>query len=379
MATYCPNCSGKLLFSPSRQAMICRMCGGTFKPEEVGETEKISTTYDCNIYTCPSCGGSIAVTDTEVSTSCVYCGNPTVIFDRTAKQQRPEGIIPFKLTRKEAAAAVRSQMEKAVFLPERLKNINEEDIKGIYIPYWLTSAKFYDCMTVYTKESRGSNSTSVVYGKALSCDAINMPVEAVTSIDDKFSKRIEPFDLNDLVDFDEDYLMGFYSNTPDISREVLHQTVNEKIHNKVADIICHTRSGTETHVQQSQHYTRLCGDEILLFCPCWFYTFVYKKKTYTFMINGQTGKIAGTLPWDKSPFVRKGLLLSVLFTAVMFVPLLFLSTNALMQWTAAISILLFILSVPLFLTTFFRMKEIKMNLGITQEGSVFNFVNKRKG
>lgn len=379
MASYCPNCSGNLLFSPSRQAMYCRMCGGTFKPEDVGESDRASVTYDCNIYSCPSCGGTIAVTGTEVSTSCVYCGNATVIFDRVSKQQRPEGIIPFKLTREKAVEIVRKQMKGSPFIPEEIRNVKEEDIKGIYIPYWLASAKSYDCMILRSQVKHGKNSSTYYYGRAAFIDAINMPVEAVSSINDKFSKRIEPFDLNDLVDFDEDYLMGFYSNTPDLTREELQQTVDNKIHKKLADYFCQTLPGTRPDVSQAMHWTKMCDNEIMMFCPCWFYTFVYKKKTYTFMVNGQNGKVAGTLPWNKGPIVKKGLLLASIITLLLFVPLCFLSLETLLQLFLTLMLFTAMISVPFILSSAMAMKEIKSNLNITQSGSVFNFVNKRRG
>jgi hypothetical protein len=35
--------------------------------------------------------------------------------------------------------------------------------------------------------------------------------------------------------------------------------------------------------------------------PAWFLTFRYNDKPYTILVNGQTGKVIGGIPWDQNP------------------------------------------------------------------------------
>ena len=157
MITRCKNCSGQLVFDPKKQMLVCDHCGGLFNPEDFNTTgneslidkkaESLNEIYgtdskefmDCYVYICSSCGGEIIVNGTEASTQCVYCGSSAVVFSRIAKQKRPRGIIPFKITREEAIEAVREQFNKGFFIPKAIKEFKPNDIRGIYIPYWLVN------------------------------------------------------------------------------------------------------------------------------------------------------------------------------------------------------------------------------------------------
>lgn len=381
MATYCPNCSGNLLYSPSRHAMYCRMCGGTFAPEEVGESERSSTTYECNIYSCPSCGGTIAVTGTEVSTSCVYCGNTTIIFDRISTHQKPDGLIPFSITQKEAVKIVEKHMAGAALLPKDVDDVKIENMKGIYIPYWVVSGKFYDSMTLYDEvvNSGSDSSHPRYYGRAGYCDVLNVPVEAVSSINDKFSNKIEPFNIDDVVEFDEDYLMGFYSDIPDVTADDLSDAVGKKADEMFGNLMCETLYGQKKHVLQSKHWTKLYDDNLMLFFPVWFYTFVYKDKPYTLLINGQTGKIAGTLPWKKRSLKRDGVILASLMSILLIAPFVIFDWLVTLESTTTIVVIGFFLTLVFWLIGFITSLSVKENAEMTQEGSVFDFVNERKG
>ena len=118
MATLCKNCSHALIFDPNTQRLVCDSCGSSFKPEEVQseskeyrenvEAESLNDVYgtkdeslmDCYVYTCSECGGEVIINGTEASTTCIYCGNPTVVFSRIAKQKCPEFVLPNSFTRR---------------------------------------------------------------------------------------------------------------------------------------------------------------------------------------------------------------------------------------------------------------------------------------
>ena len=86
MATICDKCGGNLLYSPVRKAMYCKLCGSTFKAEEIQDVSKADLVdkkilsfkeltgvddrdlYNCNVYTCNHCGADILINGTETST-----------------------------------------------------------------------------------------------------------------------------------------------------------------------------------------------------------------------------------------------------------------------------------------------------------------------
>ena len=72
---------------------------------------------DCYVYSCSECGGEIIVNGTEASTTCVYCGNPNVVFNRNARQKCPEYVLSFSVTKEQA-------IELSVFIPAHTAPFN---------------------------------------------------------------------------------------------------------------------------------------------------------------------------------------------------------------------------------------------------------------
>ena len=104
MAVLCKSCAGRLIFNPASQKLECKACGSSYRPEDVEDiyAPKDSKYYDNRVYTCGHCGAEIITSDTETSTFCVYCGNPAIVFSRISREYRPDGLIPFKITKEPA-------------------------------------------------------------------------------------------------------------------------------------------------------------------------------------------------------------------------------------------------------------------------------------
>lgn len=60
--------------------------------------------------------------------------------------------------------------------------------------------------------------------------------------------------------------------------------------------------------------------------PVWILTTRYQDKPYTFMMNGQTGKMVGTLPYDnQKSLMYMGALAAILTPVLYFVAKMFLT------------------------------------------------------
>ena len=90
--------------------------------------------YDTRVYICSHCGAEVVTSDTEVSTFCVYCGNPAIVFNRIAKEYRPDGIIPFTVTKEDAIKYINLKFRKNLTVPkEVMDKVLPQNIRGIYI------------------------------------------------------------------------------------------------------------------------------------------------------------------------------------------------------------------------------------------------------
>ena len=185
MATLCKNCSHALVFNPASQLLECSACGSMFRPEEVeaeskeyredlkaeaagevyGDKEDKSL-MDCYVYSCSECGGEIIVNGTEASTTCVYCGNPNVVFSRISRQKRPEFIMPFSVSKERAIELARNAVKKGVFVPREIKNFSVDCCRGIYLPYWIVKAKYADSVVIKGQVKSGKNSVTKYFGRS---------------------------------------------------------------------------------------------------------------------------------------------------------------------------------------------------------------------
>ncbi len=73
------------------------------------------------------------------------------------KQNRvePDYILPFAITREEAVKQVRNRLIKGFFVPWRLKCFKTDQIKGIYLPFWIYDIFYRDSQLFRVRFRRG--------------------------------------------------------------------------------------------------------------------------------------------------------------------------------------------------------------------------------
>ena len=404
MITQCKNCAGQLVFDPGKQKLVCSKCASEFRPEEFSSSEKghlwdvkaeslndvIGTDseelMDCYVYTCSSCGGEIIINGSEASTKCIFCGNSAVVFNRIAKQKRPRYIIPFKITKDEAMSIIHKRFDKGVFVPKSIKNFKPENVRGIYIPYWLVNCDHKEAALIAGVISRGKSTRVAYYLRSGHLKLNDLPVDASKMLSDESSERLEPYDLTELKAFHEDYLLGFYSNISDIEYPDLIKAAenrakgyfDEKVRRSIEDT-------NQTNVKESEYVTTIdYGSLRYAMFPAWFVTYDHKGRHNTVMVNGQTGKIVCGVPWNRALFdwlmILTGTLLStgLIFLLMNILPRFF--TPEQMADAPDFRTVIFAVCVAVFLfsTGAAKVKNVVKSISLTQSGDIFSFVKKRQ-
>ena len=149
----CPACGGSLTFDSKSQKIKCPFCDSEYEISQFEENDGMNwevrpgSQWDegeessMEVYSCNSCGGEIVCEDTTVSTSCPYCGNPVVLKGKLSGMLKPDYVIPFKLDKNAAKAALRRHVSSKKLVPALFKDENHiDEIKGVYIPFWLFNA-----------------------------------------------------------------------------------------------------------------------------------------------------------------------------------------------------------------------------------------------
>jgi len=384
MAVLCRNCSGKLIFNPASQKLECAACGSSFRPEDVQNVyaEIHAKYYDARVYTCEHCGAEVVTSDSEVSTFCVYCGNPAIVFSRISKQYKPDGIIPFSVTKQDAIKYVNLKFRRNLLVPkEVMDKLVPENVRGIYVPYWVINAKFTESDMLSGIVKKGKRSEKRYYLRSGSVNLKNVPIDGSNMLNDNTSMKLEPFYLEDARDFDEDYLNGFYSNTSDTSYQDLRESAAFRCHKLFAGDAVKTVQAKDVEVEDAIYWVDIQDDPLYLMMPVWFFTFKYEGKPYTILINGQTGKVVGTMPWVskrlKTIAVSAFVITLIIFAAAFYGMLTnaggtrYVSNHVLAALTAFASYV--------FANSLVGIKRIFTNLKLTQLEDIFTYVKKRQG
>ena len=362
MVLRCANCGGVLEYSAELNKMVCSFCGNSYTIDELNEKEKeveeakkpvqpaASTTSNTEnrivtgptiftlknssgfasddvgdyntilkrkneekakeesrmhasvkmqIMRCTACGAELAVNGTETSTFCAYCGQATVVQDRVDDYLKPDYIIPFKVTRDTAEKIIRTQLNKGFFVPKGIKNFEVEKIRGIYVPYWLFDMHYSDRQFYkYSKKQGKTTVTRYEYFEAKTFFK-QLTLDASLNLNDDSSARLEPYDMRQLVDFDMGYLSGYYSDRFDVgvaditgnavlrAGELFNEQAMKEIKHKTGKLV---KQDPDFNVSKTEY----------ALLPAWFLSFKYDDKPYTILVNGQTGKMVGAVPYVKA-------------------------------------------------------------------------------
>ncbi len=330
----CPACGGALSFDSGLQKVKCPYCDTEFEMEALKELDDAlrQTTQDnmcwqtkpdaqwqegeqekLRSYICNSCGGEILCDENTAAASCPYCDNPVVMAGNVAGQLRPDLVIPFQLDKNAAKKALTKHLSGKPLLPKIFKSENRiEQIKGVYVPFWLFQAdadadiRYRATRVRVWSDSRYNYTQTSHYSirRAGQLSFSGVPVDGSEKMDNAMMESIEPFDLSQAVDFQTAYLAGYLADKYDVSADDSIHRANERIKKSTQDTFAQTVNGyaTVTPVSSSVQLKNSSVKYALL--PMWMLTTNYKGKHYVFAMNGQTGKFVGDLPMDKAAFFR---------------------------------------------------------------------------
>ena len=330
----CPCCGGAIAFDSGSQKMKCPYCNTEFDMETLrGYDEALKNEQPDDVkwetnaggewqqgeasglrsYVCKSCGGEIIGDETTAATTCPFCDNPVVMTGQFSGALRPDYVIPFKLDKQAAKAALTKHYSGKRLLPKVFKDENHiDEVKGVYVPFWLFDADV-DANVRYraTKTRLWSDSRyeytetsyfSVTRGGNIGFERV--PVDGSEKMADDLMESIEPFHFSDAVDFQTAYLAGYLVDKYDVDAEQSVERANTRIKKSTADAFAATVSGYASVTPEATGISLHNGRAKYALYPVWLLNTTWKGQKYVFAMNGQTGKIAGDLPLDKAAYKK---------------------------------------------------------------------------
>ncbi len=319
----CPACGGAMEFNPKTQKLKCPFCDSEFAVKDyvanhnssssgelADEYTNENTTDDGQqlyIYKCGSCGGEILATESLGSTKCPFCSNNVVVSEKFTGEFKPDFIIPFKSTKEDAMKTYRDFVKSKKLVPKVFLDENHiDEIKGVYVPFWLFDATMNFSGSYEGTKVRTWQDSKFVYTETKYYDVqrqgsesfSHVPADGSKEMPDDLMDSLEPFDQNEIVPFNMGYLAGFLANKYNVTAEETKPRAMNRISATTITDFKGTINGYASVRTLAEHTDLAASSHKYALYPVYILNTTWKGQNYLFAMNGQSGKFVGNLPFS---------------------------------------------------------------------------------
>ncbi len=332
----CKQCGASLVFCADTDSLKCEYCGvenkitppalpiheydlkSAIKEVEHHAQDHIEVIKDVK---CPSCASTFEMDMHLRSTNCPYCSNPVVTNMDIYMPLSPESMLPFDINQKEAKEIFKKWVGNLWFAPSELKKFTEANSKfrGIYLPYWTydsdTTSRYYGLRgdVYYEREYRrvfidGREQTiaqDVAKIRWTPASGVvkehfdDVLIGATLTIPRKLIDSLEPWDLKNLVSYDERFLSGFDSELYQVALNDGFNYAQNYMEYVIREAVRYQIGGDKQQINDLKIYHENTSFKYILL-PIWTAHFKHKSKDYRFAINARSGVIQGERPYSKT-------------------------------------------------------------------------------
>jgi len=354
----CPCCTAALTYSGGTGELTCEYCGASFTVEQAqaaqaaeaadaASSDMTWTTAAPSVirdedgkvsgYVCSSCGAEMVADESTAATECPYCGNNAIIHQSFDGLFRPDVVIPFAVDKAAAQEALRAFYHGKKLLPKSFTETSRlENITGLYVPFWLMSCHAEGYGEFEGTRSRHWEDAQFVYMRRdfyravrhAEMDFDRIPADASTQMDDATMDSLEPYDLAQAKPYDAAYFSGYLADRYDVDAAAAQPRATERVENTFMQHVEAAAARDYETVSLKNRALRLTDTKTeYAMLPVWMLSTKYEDKVYSFAMNGQSGKVAGSLPVDKGKYYKYFVLAAVIALAVMQLAVFFLAQN----------------------------------------------------
>ena len=328
----CANCAGKMSFQPGADAQKCPYCGFE-NPIPKSEEDIVELDFKTYLAECPDskdiveqltvncseCGAEVTTEPNISAQQCAFCGSDIIATAHSSKHIKPKSLLPFKVTRNEGQGSFSKWMSGLWFAPNSLKQMARQDgkLNGMYVPYWTYDSdtksyytgqrgEYYYVTVHYTTHANGKTQHRTRQERRTRWYSArgtvwagfdDILVLASNSLPRKYTEKLEPWDLENLVPYQDEYLTGFKAESYQIDLADGFGYGVKIMDTHIRVLVKRDIGGDEQriHSVKTQH-DNVTFKHVLL--PIWISAYRYKEKVYRFLVNARTGEVQGERPWS---------------------------------------------------------------------------------
>ena len=341
----CSRCGAKLDFAPGTSLLKCPYCGFEWpipKSEAqiyevdyrafLEKTGQEKESYAVQRIHCEKCGAETTMPPEAAAAICPFCGANMVFSQSVSRLIKPDALLPFKVSYQDAFESFRSWIRKLWFAPGSLRKYaqTEGKLSGVYVPYWTYDS---DTTTTYAGERGDYYYTTESYmaneqGRSVQRtrqvrhtrwspasgtvrnNFDDILILASKSLPREYAGKLEPWDLNNLVPYTDEYLSGFRAESYQIALPEGFEEAKKAMAGFIQNSIRQDIGGDEQRIHSAEtQYGSITFKHILL--PVWLSAYRFREKIYRILINARTGEVQGERPFSAWKIAGAALLVLV--------------------------------------------------------------------
>lgn len=339
----CPKCgSTDISVNVNNGHLRCNFCRYEFEPEKVagletdisqlkgevigsGATDIVADTNDVLTFKCSSCGAEVVIDTSEVTQArCHWCRNTLSVNQQIPNGSVPDVVLPFTVKKEDARAQIEKFVSKRKFYanPQFKKEFTTENIMGVYFPYMVVDTNAHSKMSgegehqvrEYTVR-KGDHSQTYYDADLYHVEReFDIAIEGLTieASADKLNKKavdkttnvinsIMPFDIENAVKWNANYLKGYSSEKRDINIEQVKTLVEAQSKDIARFAANDTLKQYDRGVAWSSEKLEIKGQQWKsAYLPVWLYSYQEvkgnKKLLHYVAVNARTKETMGSVP-----------------------------------------------------------------------------------
>ena len=355
----CPKCGSTDISTNTNNGKLrCNFCRYEFESEKIsgmvedisqlrgqimgsGAQDIVADTNDVLTFKCSSCGAEVVI-DTASATQarCHWCRNTLSVNQQIPNGSIPDVVLPFNVNRDAAKLEIEKFVGKRKFFahPKFRQEFTTNNIMGVYFPYMLVDVNAHANLNgegehQTRKYYRGSGNSQKAYYDA---DLYHVEREfdlvinglSVESNSDRLNNAsstktnniinsIMPFDIENCVKYNANFLKGYTSERRDINVEQLKNLVDTQSKDIARFAANDTLANYDRGVVWSREEFDVKGQQWKsAYLPVWLYSYQQikgdKKLLHYVAVNARTKETMGSVPIHMPKLFGMSLLIEIL-------------------------------------------------------------------
>lgn len=276
-------------------------------------------------FKCSGCGAEIVIDTAEaLQARCHWCRNTLSVNEQIDNGAVPDMVLPFAITKDAAVEKIREFVSKRMYFahPKFKAEFTPENVMGVYLPYMVIDVNAHATFngegehetaryTVRSGDDTETRYDADVYrvGREFDVQINDLTVESSTERLDRglhntnnIINAIMPFDVENSVTWDANFLKGFASERRDADIAQLMPLMNAQSTDIARFLANDTLTFYDRGVRWDRQDLAIKGQRwVAAYLPVWLYSYHQTKGNGAGMlhyvaVNGRNGETMGSVP-----------------------------------------------------------------------------------